>query len=80
MLINIQILVLAQTDIPRFTHIRKTSRNSESNLHDGWDVADLTGELFSVTLQDPPRQTHFGVGQAAILVALCWSEGQQQSK
>lgn len=77
---NIQILVLAQTGIPRLIHVRKNSGNSESNLHDGRDVTDLTGELFSVTLQGPPRQTHLGVGQAAILVALCWSEGQQQSK
>lgn len=75
---NIQILILAQTGIPRLIDVRKNNRNSENNLHDGRDVTDLTGELFSVTLQGPPRQTHFGVGEAAILVALCWSEGQNK--
>jgi len=43
------------------------------------DIADFTGELFSVTLQGPPRQAHFGVRQAAILVALCWNERKRLS-
>lgn len=52
----------------------KTEDLLKSNLHDCIDITDFAGELFSITLEGPPRQTHSGVRQAAILVALRWNE------
>lgn len=50
----------------------------KSNLHDRINIADFAGELFSITLNGPPRQTGFGIRQTAVLVALCWNQGNKK--
>lgn len=63
---------------PAFLRIYTGLQPTGGVENDGRDVTDLTGELFSVTLQGPPRQTHFGVRQATILVALCFRGAAQE--